>query len=226
MFARTYHPSTTLLVFAALLVVLLVMTGPAQAAPHFYAADNDQHVIVGVGDQVEVVLRSEPNSDLTWMPMPDDSSLLRHMGHTFQRTALDGQGMHTLRFIAVHPGSTILRLQYARPRGGDAAPRQVFTLRIDAVRSWNDAGAQDLLRATTTPGFRDAGASALRASLAGWRDAGAGSSRSQPATTPGFRDAGASAPRASLAGWRDAGAGSLRSQPATTPGFRDAGASA
>jgi predicted secreted protein len=197
MFTRTYHPSITLSVLAALLVGLLVMAGPVGAAPHFSAADNDQHVIVGVGDQVEVALRSDSNSGFAWMPVRDEGALLRHMTRTFQRTALDGNGMQTLNFVAVRPGSTILQLHYARPQSGDAGARRVFTLNIEVVRSWNDAGTMDRLFRSTTPGYRDAGASAPQSSMSttpGYRDAGASAPRSSMSSTPGFRDAGASAP--------------------------------
>jgi predicted secreted protein len=160
MFTRMYHLSTTLLVFTALLAVLLMMAGPARAAPNFSAADNDQHVIVGVGDPVSVILPADPNSGFTWMAAGDDGALLRHMGRSFQRTALGGQGMQTLSFVAVRPGNTTLTLHYARPQSGDAGARQVFTLRIEAVRTWNDAGAGSFRsQPATTPGFRDAGAS-------------------------------------------------------------------
>lgn len=185
---RTYNPLLTILLLVALLVVMLVMAGPAGAAPNFAAADNDQHVIVGVGDQVFVTLKSDPNTGYAWMTVQDPSALLQHMGRAFQRTALGGQGMQMLSFIAARPGSTTLRLLYARPQEGDAAPRQVFTLMVEVVRSWNDAGTADRSRVTTA-GFLDAGASLARPTTAGWLDAGA--SAQQPAAGH-WRDAGAS----------------------------------
>jgi predicted secreted protein len=118
-------------------------------------------VLVGVGDRVDATLSSDPNTGYTWMPVRDESALIQHTGRTFQRTALGGQGAQTLSFIASRPGNSTLLLLYARPQEGDAAPRRVYTLIIEAVRTWNDAGTADHSRAiATTAGFLDSGASA------------------------------------------------------------------
>ncbi len=202
---RTYNPLLTVLLLVALLVVMLVVAGPAGAAPNFTASDNDQRVTVGVGDQVFVTLRSDPSTGYTWTAVQEPGALLRHMGRAFQRTALGGQGTQTLSFVAAQPGVTTLRLLYARPQEGDSAPRQIFTLTVDVVHSWNDAGATAVRSRETTPGWLDAGAALVQPTTAGWLDAGA--SLVRPATTTGWVDAGASLVRpATIAGWRDAGA--------------------
>jgi inhibitor of cysteine peptidase len=98
-----------------------------------YAEQDGGTVEVQVGDTFAVVLEANPTTGYTWEAESYDPGLLQPQGDPeFEpdSDAVGAGGMMTLKFTALAPGQTWLRLVYHRPWEEDAAPLETFAILV------------------------------------------------------------------------------------------------
>ncbi|MCL4527831.1 MAG: protease inhibitor I42 family protein [Chloroflexi bacterium] len=100
---------------------------------------NDGHpATIHVGGKVVVTLQANPTTGYTWDVGEVDTNILKQVGQTeynsSSSTPMPGQGgTQTLRFQAVAPGTTTLKLIYHRPFEKNTPPIQTYTVQVTVV---------------------------------------------------------------------------------------------
>jgi inhibitor of cysteine peptidase len=115
---------------------LLAGCGPKDS--NLTEANNGQPATIHVGGKVVVELQANPTTGYTWDVGEVDTNILKQVGQTeynsSSTTPMPGQGgTQTLRFQAIAPGTTTLKLIYHRPFETNTPPIQTYTVQVTVV---------------------------------------------------------------------------------------------
>lgn len=118
-------------VVLVLAFLVSVLAGCASKDSTLTTANNGQPVTIHVGGSVVIDLPANPSTGFTWEPANLDTSILKQIGqaefNSSSTTPLPGQGgTQTLRFQAIAPGSTNLKLIYHQPFDQTTVPAQTY----------------------------------------------------------------------------------------------------
>jgi inhibitor of cysteine peptidase len=121
--------------FVALILSLGLLAGCGSTDTNFTAANNGQPVSIHVGGKVVVTLDANPSTGFTWDVAEIDGNILKQVGQTDFNSASTtplpgGGGTQTLRFQAIAPGTTNLKLIYHRPFEQNTPPAQTFSVQV------------------------------------------------------------------------------------------------
>ena len=122
----------TILLFG-LLVACSVSPSPAPSTKRISVADTGQRIELRAGDKLEIALPGNPSTGFQWELGAGDTTILRQNGElTFTPSSgtVGSGGQVILRFEAVAPGQTQLRLVYHRPFEKDTPPAQTFDVMV------------------------------------------------------------------------------------------------
>ena len=106
---------------------------PAASIQSLTEADAGRSIELRVGDQLEVTLPGNPTTGFQWEVGSVDTSVIKPSGEPefkSSSSALGSGGQFTLRFEAVAPGQTTLKLIYHRPFEKDTPPAQTFEVSV------------------------------------------------------------------------------------------------
>jgi len=106
---------------------------PEKSARQITQADDGRQIELQAGDTLEITLPVNPTTGFKWEVSDIDSTILRLAGEpTFEQSsnAVGSGGQVTLRFEAVRPGQTELKLILHRPFEKDAPPIQTFEVTV------------------------------------------------------------------------------------------------
>ncbi len=117
----------------ASLLGLLAACGPKQS--NLTESNDGQTSTIKVGGKVVVELDANPSTGYTWEVAELDTSILKQVGETEYKSSspnpMPGSGgTQTLRFEAVGPGTTTVKLVYHRPWETNVAPIKTFTINV------------------------------------------------------------------------------------------------
>ncbi len=120
----------------SLFLGLLASCGPKDTS--LTQANNGQPTTIYVGGKVVVELPANPTTGYTWDVGEVDTNILKQVGQTeynsSSSTPMPGQGgTQTLRFQAIAPGKTTLKLIYHRPFEPNTPPIQTYTIQVIVV---------------------------------------------------------------------------------------------
>jgi inhibitor of cysteine peptidase len=98
-------------------------------------AGNGRAETVKVGENLVIELLANPSTGFTWEVAEVDTNVLQQVGETeFKSSSLTplpgAGGTQTLRFQAVAPGRTELKLIYHRPFEKDTPPARTFAIQV------------------------------------------------------------------------------------------------
>lgn len=115
---------------------LLAGCGPKDSS--LTEANNGQPTTIHVGGKVVVELPANPTTGYTWDVGEVDTNILKQVGQTeynsSSTTPMPGQGgTQTLRFQAMAPGTTTLKLIYHRPFEQNTPPIKTYTVQVTVV---------------------------------------------------------------------------------------------
>jgi len=97
------------------------------------AANANQTIEVNVGDTLVVELEGNPTTGFTWEAAELDQAVLEQVGEpefNAESDLLGAPGVISLRFKAIGPGPTLLKLVYHRPWEQDVPPEETFEVTI------------------------------------------------------------------------------------------------
>ncbi len=96
-------------------------------------AQNGSSLTVSVGDDIRLDLTENPTTGFRWHPVGIDGTVLQLRADDFAPgAAIGGGGGRRLRWAALRPGVTEVRLELKRAWEA-AAPRSVFTIRLSVT---------------------------------------------------------------------------------------------
>ena len=101
------------------------------------AADAGSTVSMRVGETLEISLEGNPTTGYTWELAPDDQGLLVRQGEAefkAESALLGSGGLVTLRFKALRPGTTELKLIYQRTFEPNVPPLRTFAVHVLVVK--------------------------------------------------------------------------------------------
>jgi inhibitor of cysteine peptidase len=114
--------------------VLVVSACASNAVEHqLTAANGNQTIESKVGDTLVVELEGNPTTGYTWEAVELDQAVLEQVGepeYNAESDLLGAPGVIILRFKAVGPGQTLLKLVYHRPWEQDIPPEETFEVMI------------------------------------------------------------------------------------------------
>jgi inhibitor of cysteine peptidase len=114
--------------------VLVVSACASNAVEHqLTAANANQTIESKVGDTLVVELEGNPTTGYTWEAVELDQAVLEQVGepeYNAESDLLGAPGVIILRFKAVGPGQTLLKLVYHRPWEQDVPPEETFEVMI------------------------------------------------------------------------------------------------
>ncbi len=115
---------------------LLAGCGPKDS--NLTEANNGQPTTLYVGGKVVIELPANPTTGYTWDVGEVDTNILKQVGKTEYNSSssnpVPGQGgTQTLRFQAIAPGKTTLKLIYHRPFESNTPPIQIYTIPVIVV---------------------------------------------------------------------------------------------
>jgi inhibitor of cysteine peptidase len=114
--------------------VLVVSACASNAVEHqLTAANGNQTIESKVGDTLVVELEGNPTTGYTWEAVELDQAVLEQVGepeYNAESDLLGAPGVIILRFKAVGPGQTLLKLVYHRPWEQDVPPEETFEVMI------------------------------------------------------------------------------------------------
>jgi inhibitor of cysteine peptidase len=100
-------------------------------------ADNGQPATLYVGGKIVIELPANPTTGYTWEVGEMDTNILKQTGGTeynsSSSTPLGQGGTQTLRFQAIAPGRTTLKLIYRRPFEINTPPVRTYTIQVIVV---------------------------------------------------------------------------------------------
>jgi predicted secreted protein len=121
------------------LVFCSAACGAGQGPENIYIADeadNGQSVTMGLGDQLQVVLRENQSTGYVWSVVTNDEAVLRPVGEPDYEVDSDAEGAGgrvTFTFEAVRAGTSALSMVNAMTQDTAVEPGAVFTLTVDVV---------------------------------------------------------------------------------------------
>jgi inhibitor of cysteine peptidase len=122
---------------AALVLLLVAASALAGCQPRpveVTEEDDGASVRLDVGQELRVMLESNPSTGYTWVVEEDTSGILESAGEpTWEASdpsAVGSPGMSTLVFEGVRPGQTELVLSYRRPWEMTVTPDASFSLDV------------------------------------------------------------------------------------------------
>lgn len=113
--------------------------GAGQGPENIYIADeadNGQSVTMGVGDQLQVVLRENRSTGYVWSVVTNDEAILRPVGEPDYEVDSDAEGAGgqvTFTFEAVGAGTSALSMVNAMTQDTAVEPGAVFQLTVNVV---------------------------------------------------------------------------------------------
>jgi inhibitor of cysteine peptidase len=121
--------------FVVLALLAGLLAGCGSNDTNVTAANNGQPATVHVGGKVVVELDANPSTGFTWDVAALDTKILTQVGQaefkSASTTPMPGQGgTQTLRFQAIAPGTTTLKLIYHRPFDQTTPPAQTFSVQV------------------------------------------------------------------------------------------------
>lgn len=126
---------TAFILLAILLTTVAVRAGPSNVAPTVFIA-GEGTVTVAAGQTFLIALDSNPTTGYSWSALPGfDAAVVTVVGSSYRGPdrALPGAGGTQIVVLrALAPGTTKLRLGYARPfeRGIPPVKRAEFSIRV------------------------------------------------------------------------------------------------
>lgn len=123
--------SAALLFFS--LAVLLCPGCRSPSTVRLTAADAGQSIELAPGREMTVTLEANPTTGYTWERAGEGAGVLRQVGEAAfepESQALGAGGVQMLRFRAVAPGRTTLRMAYRRPWEQDVEPERSFAIEV------------------------------------------------------------------------------------------------
>lgn len=98
-------------------------------------ADGDRHVSLRRGEVIELRLKADRMSGLTWVPLTNAQPAMRTDGmpqyEPDDSENAQASGTEVWRFIALEPGHVHLRFQYMRPFDREAPPVATVVYHVD-----------------------------------------------------------------------------------------------
>lgn len=130
-----FRLSMTLIVMSVIILAppFLLCCSKAQVPVQLTEKDTCRMVEINAGDILEISLRGNPTTGCTWEVDTFDHAVLKQVGEMefkADRKARGAGGKFTLRFEAISPGKTLLRLIYHRPFEKDISPVNTFEATI------------------------------------------------------------------------------------------------
>jgi inhibitor of cysteine peptidase len=114
-----------------------LFTGCAPSSPEIRLTEKDGQAEVKTGQTFTINLEGNPTTGYTWEPAEMDEKLLAREGEAeFRSEKKNGEqvvgagGVITLRFKALAPGSTTLKLVYLRPWEKSDPPLKTFEMAV------------------------------------------------------------------------------------------------
>lgn len=120
-------------VIAVLLAALVLVAGCTPKEVKLGVADGGRTVELARGQTVAITLEANPTTGYTWEVAELDESILQQVGEIEfkpQSDLIGAPGVQTLRFRAVNPGQTALKLVYHRPWEEGVEPLKSFALQV------------------------------------------------------------------------------------------------
>jgi inhibitor of cysteine peptidase len=121
----------------ALILLAAMITGVSgcapQASPTLGAEDNGRQVTLQQGQTLTIKLEANPTTGYSWEFVEPEKAILEQVGESEYEPESDLLGApstQTLRFEAVQPGQTELKLVYRRPWETDVEPLETFTVLV------------------------------------------------------------------------------------------------
>lgn len=125
-----------IITIAALTLVGTVVLGactPGLGGREITEADNGKTVEVAKGNDLKVVLESNPTTGYSWQVKEVNASILKQVGDPEFKpdsSAIGAGGKETLTFNAASAGQTTLKLEYRRPWETEEPAVNTFTLTV------------------------------------------------------------------------------------------------
>ncbi|MFO7890324.1 MAG: protease inhibitor I42 family protein [bacterium] len=125
----------TRLIFICSVILLFCMVACSNKKIIKYDSDSGSTCTLSPRDTLEIVLKSNPTTGYEWKLTSLDTAVMKNIAKDYISDKVPGHtmgsgGRSIFSFVAVHHGSTRMKMIYHRSFEKDVAPVRIFTLRV------------------------------------------------------------------------------------------------